>query len=147
MLDRIKPEGASALSHMRIKPMELINILLGGGILAFIQWAVDKLSLWHTKNDKTVKAIDGLSDKVEALKDTMDERDAVLARTHILRFNDEIYNGVKHSKEYFDQTLEDIDNYDKFCKEHPDFRNSRTVMAAQNIKDTYNRLLDSHSFL
>ena len=120
--------------------MELINILLGGGILAFIQWAVDKLSLWHTKNDKTVKAIDGLSDKVEKLKDTMDERDAVLARTHILRFNDEIYNGVKHSKEYFDQTLEDIDNYEKFC-------NSRTVMAAQNIKDTYNRLLDSHSFL
>jgi hypothetical protein len=127
--------------------MELINILLGGGILAFIQWAVDKLSLWHTKNDKTVKAIDGLTDKVSALKETMDERDAVLARTHILRFNDEIYNGVKHSKEYFDQTLEDIDNYDKFCKEHPDFRNSRTVMAAQNIKDTYNRLLDSHNFL
>lgn len=42
--------------------MELLSILLGGGILAFIQWAVDKLSLWHTKNDKTVKAIDGLAE-------------------------------------------------------------------------------------
>ena len=95
--------------------MELINILLGGGILAFIQWAVDKLSLWHTKNDKTVKAIEGLSEKVEALKDTMDERDAVLARTHILRFNDEIYNGVKHSKEYFEQILEDIKTYENLA--------------------------------
>lgn len=127
--------------------MDFLNILLGGGILAFIQWAVDKLSLWHTKNDKTAKAIDGLADRVAELRETMDERDAVLARTHILRFNDEIYNGVKHSKEYFDQTLEDIDNYDRFCDTHPDFRNSRTVMAAQNIKDTYNRLLDGHDFL
>jgi len=127
--------------------MDFLNILLGGGILAFIQWAVDKLSLWHTKNDKTAKAIEGLSDKMSELKETMDERDAVLARTHILRFNDEIYNGIKHSKEYFDQTLEDIDNYERFCDTHPDFKNSRTVMAAQNIKDTYNRLLDGHSFL
>ena len=74
--------------------MDFLNILLGGGILAFIQWAVDKLSLWHTKNDKTAKAIDGLADRVSELKETMDERDAVLARTHILRFNDEIYNIV-----------------------------------------------------
>ena len=127
--------------------MDFLSILLGGGILAFIQWAVDKLSLWHTKNDKTAKAIEGLSNKMSELKETIDERDAVLARTHILRFNDEIYNGIKHSKEYFDQTLEDIDNYERFCDTHPDFKNSRTVMAAQNIKDTYNRLLDGHSFL
>ena len=127
--------------------LDFINILIGGGLLAFIQWAVDKYSLWRNKKDKTAEAIEGLTDKDSELKDTMDERDAVLARTHILRFNDEIYNGVKHSKEYFDQTLEDIDNYNRFCESHPEFRNSRTVMAAENIKDTYNRLLDSHSFL
>ena len=92
----ITPEQPSTIAVIEDMPMELINILLGGGILAFIQWAVDKLSLWHTKNDKTVKAIDGLSDKVEKLKDTMDERDAVLARTHILRFNDELLNNVEH---------------------------------------------------
>ena len=95
--------------------LDFINILIGGGLLAFIQWAVDKYSLWRNKKDKTAEAIEGLTDKVSELKDTMDERDAVLARTHILRFNDEIYNGVKHSKEYFDQTLEDIDNYNRFC--------------------------------
>lgn len=127
--------------------MDFLNILVGGGLLAFIQWAVDKLSLWHTKNDKTAKAIDGLSEKVSELKDTMDEREAVLARTHILRFNDELYNGVKHSKDYFDQTLEDADTYERFCKDHPDFKNSRTVMAVENIKETYNRMLDEHKFL
>lgn len=124
--------------------MELINILLGGGILAFIQWAVDKLSLWHTKNDKTVKAIDGLSDKVEKLKDTMDERDAVLARTHILRFNDELLNNVEHSNEYFMQTIDDIKTYETYCEKHPQFSNGRTIQAANNIRRTYERLFDSH---
>lgn len=124
--------------------MELINILLGGGILAFIQWAVDKLSLWHTKNDKTVKAIDGLTDKVSALKETMDERDAVLARTHILRFNDELLNNVEHSNEYFMQTIDDIKTYEDYCDNHPNFSNGRTIQAANNIKRTYERLFDSH---
>ena len=125
-------------------PMELINILLGGGILAFIQWAVDKLSLWHTKNDKTVKAIDGLTDKDEKLKDTMDERDAVLARTHILRFNDELLNNVEHSNEYFMQTIDDIKTYETYCEKHPQFSNGRTIQAANNIRRTYERLFDSH---
>lgn len=124
--------------------MDLINILLGGGILAFIQWAVDKLSLWHNKNDKTVKAIDGLAEKVEELKGTMDERDAVLARTHILRFNDELLNNVEHSNEYFMQTIDDIKTYEKYCEKHPNFSNGRTIQAANNIRRTYERLFDSH---
>ena len=127
--------------------MDFINILLGGGILAFIQWAVDKWSLWRGKNDKTADAIDELAGKIDVLQETIDEREAVLARTHILRFNDEIYNGIRHSKEYFDQTLEDIDNYDRFCEKNPSFKNSRTVMAANNIKETYNKLLDEHKVL
>lgn len=127
--------------------MELLTILIGGGIFAFIQWLVDKISDALGKKNKTMKAIEELSKQIETLQETVDERDAVLARTHILRFNDELYNGVKHSKEYFVQQLEDIDNYDKFCDKHPKFRNSRTTLASQNIKDTYNRLFDEHKFL
>ena len=93
------------------------------------------------------KKLDGISAKVDKLEDTMNERDAILARTHILRFNDELYNGVKHSKEYFDQQLEDCDRYDQYCDDHPAFKNSRTIMAKQNIKETYDRLLKEHKFL
>ena len=91
--------------------------------------------------------IDGLTKKVEKVEDLIEERDAILARTHILRFNDELYNGIKHSKEYFDQQLEDIDRYDHYCDAHPEFKNSRTVMASKNIKEIYNRLLEEHKFL
>lgn len=126
--------------------MDFLNILLGGGILAFIQWAVDKWSLWRGKNDKTADAIESLSEKIECLKDTMDKRDAILARTHILRFNDELINGVEHSHEYFCQTLDDLKTYDDFCATHPEFSNGRTMQAAENIKRTYERLFDSHKF-
>lgn len=85
--------------------------------------------------------------EVDGIRDIIEEREAVLARTHILRFNDELLASQKHSKEYFDQTLEDIDRYDKYCDVHPAFKNSRTVISAQNIKDTYNRLLKEHKFL
>lgn len=126
--------------------MDFLNILLGGGILAFIQWAVDKWSLWRGKNDKTADAIDELSEKVSALNETMDKRDAVLARTHILRFNDELLNGISHSHEYFLQTLDDLKTYEDFCSTHQDFANGRTMQAADNIRRTYERLFDNHKF-
>ena len=84
---------------------------------------------------------------MDGIRDIIEEREAVLARTHILRFNGELLASQKHSKEYFDQTLEDIDRYDKYCDAHPAFKNSRTVISAQNIKDTYNGLLKEHKFL
>ena len=126
--------------------MDFLNILIGGGLLAFIQWAVDKWSLWHGKNDKVAEAIKALSEKVTALKNTMEERDAILARTHILRFNDELLNDVEQSHEYFLQTLDDLKTYEDFCKDHPNFANGRTIQAADNIKRTYERLFDNHKF-
>ena len=91
--------------------------------------------------DATLTAIKG---KVDVIEGIMNEREAVLARTHILRFNDEILNEVKHTNEYFLQTLDDIKTYDKFCEKHPEFANGRTLQAAENIRRTYERLFDQH---
>lgn len=136
------------------------------GAITLIQIAPIKIDPWTAvahwlrrlligSLDDSIKALDkamterfsSVEKKVDNVENLIEEREAVLARTHILRFNDELYNGIKHSKEYFDQQLEDCDKYDQYCEKHPDFKNSRTVMATQNIKDTYNRLLDGHKFL
>ena len=127
--------------------MDILKILIGGGLLAFIQWAFDKWSDYRGKKNKTVLALEQIKEKIDKIQDTIDEREAVLARTHILRFNDELYNGIRHSKEYFDQTLEDIGTYNSFCDTHKDFKNERTVMAIENIKETYKKLHDEHKFL
>lgn len=127
--------------------MDIINILLGGGILAFLQFLITRWDERRGKKNQVVKALEDLSKKVDKIQYTIDEREAVLSRTHILRFNDELYNGISHSKEYFDQTLEDITTYDKFCESHPEFKNARTTLAVQNIKDTYGKLHAEHKFL
>ena len=128
--------------------MEILNILLGGGILAFVQFLITRWDEKNGKKDKVIKAIEGLSEQVTKLQHTMGEREAVLARTHILRFNDELINGVSHTHEYFLQTLDDIATYEKWCDmpKNADFKNGRTVQAAENIHRTYDRLFEQGKF-
>lgn len=96
---------------------------------------------------KIDEKLDAISKKVDALEEQAKEDKALQSRTHILRFADELYNGKKHSKEYFDDMLRDCDEYEKYCDGHPNFKNNKTVMSTQMIKDTYHKLLDEHKFL
>ena len=96
---------------------------------------------------KIDQKLDLISDKVDKLEEQAKEDKALQARTRILRFSDELYNDEKHSKEYFDNVLEDIDQYEEYCDAHPRFRNNKTVMSTKLIRDTYAKLLADHSFL
>ncbi len=78
---------------------------------------------------------------------TLDERYAISSRVRILSFNDELLLNVKHSKGYFDQILMDIDTYEEYCLKHPDFKNSITVSAVENIKDHYENCIKNNNFL
>ena len=109
-------------------------ILGGGGVFSFVQFFI---TLGFSRKDKTKE----LEIKIDQLRETIDENAAILARTHILRFSDELRNGVEHSNEYFRQQLDDCDTYNRYCKTHPEFKNSYTETADQYIKETYNRLV------
>lgn len=122
----------------------IFSILLGGGILTFVQFLINRHDSKNDKEDSILSAIKTLSGRVERIEQSLDERDAILARTHILRFKDELYNDIKHSQEYFEQTLDDIQTYDQFCSEHPKFANGRTKAAAKYIQDEYDRLFKAH---
>ncbi len=84
---------------------------------------------------------------IKELKDDIERRDAINSRIRILRCNDEILRGQLHSKEYFDQTLADIDEYQQYCSNHPEFVNNRTKMSVQNIMQTYEKCLHEGTFL
>ena len=85
---------------------------------------------------------DEIIQMIKELRADMEEGRAINARIRILRCNDEILRGAVHSKESLDQTLEDIDLYEKYCNEHPKFKNNKTVMSASNIKARYQELMD-----
>ena len=112
----------------------IITAIMGGGaVFSFVQFFITLGFSRHYKSKEIEK-------KVDALAERIDENAAILARTHILRFSDELKNGVEHSAEYFRQQLDDCDTYEKFCETHPDFKNSYTEIANKHIKETFERL-------
>lgn len=122
----------------------IISVLIGGGILGFIQFLISRHDNKEDKEDSILSAIKDLSGRVERIENSLDERGAVLARTHILRFSDDIYNGIRHSKEYYDQTLDDLKTYTKYCEKNPGFANGRTEKAGEYIQKEYDRLIEEH---
>ena len=124
----------------------VIGFILGGSFLTFLQFLINRHDNKQDKNDAVLSAINTLSDRVGKIENTLDQREAVLARTHILRFKDEIYNNgaESHSLEYYEQTLDDIQTYDQFCSEHPKFANGRTKAAAKYIREIYDKLTEEH---
>lgn len=76
-----------------------------------------------------------------------ERRRIIDARVRILKFGDELQNDVRHSKDYFDQILLDITDYEHYCAKHPDFKNDITAMTVKHIKNVYSTCLSEHSFL
>lgn len=113
-----------------------VAIVTASAIWDFIKFIINRKDGKDSELRSIKKAIEALADKV-------DRNQAILARTHILRFDDELINGIEHSKEYFSQQLQDIDTYEAYCAAHPDFKNNYAVIASEHIKKVYAELLDS----
>lgn len=118
-------------------------------LLSLIEITPLKLSPWGWLGRMLSRflGIEDLTKKVDILEKRIDENQAITYRTRILRFSDEMYNGVRHSRESFEQTLRDIDSYNKYCQDHPEFVNSKTVNAAQHINEKYSECLEQHKFI
>ena len=108
---------------------------------AILRWFGKRL------NGNVIEEVAILKEKVQQLSDRQEENEAKSARVRILRFGDELYQGKKHSKEHFDNILEDITTYNDYCRDHPDFKNERTKITEKQIVSTYQRCLTEHTFL
>lgn len=137
-----------------------IAALLGGATL--IQISPIKINPWsalaqwfgRTINKEIIDDMNAIKREMEDIKgkiaesDAKDaEREAKNTRIRILRFGDEILHGMEHSKEHFDQILQDITEYDKYCSEHPCFKNDMTRLTTQQIMKAYTVRWEKHDFL
>lgn len=118
----------------------ILAVLASGAVFSFVQFLITLGFSRKDKSDEIEKKLDNLNDKIDKVAESVDENAAILARTHILRFSDEIKNGMVHSSEYWRQQLDDCDTYQRFCDSHPNFKNSYTEHADKHIKDTYDQL-------
>ena len=118
--------------------MVIVSLLSATAVWDFVKFLINR-------KDDTKAQIVEVKKSINKLGERINENQAVLARTHILRFDDELLNDVKHSKEYFSQTLQDIDVYEAFCMDHPNFKNSYATAAINHIRSTYDELLKKHN--
>ena len=66
---------------------------------------------------------------------------------HIIDFSDECRRGTRHSEEHFDNVLEDIDAYEKYCAAHPQFENRKAVQSIRFIVEIYDECKRKNDFI
>lgn len=147
--------------------MTLKEILLasGGGLillLTLVQITPIKINPWsaiaraigRAFNGDVMKALDEVKAEQKSSRSRLDEhirmddeRNADQHRARILRFNNELVRDIPHTKEEFIDILADIDSYERYCKDHQDYKNNRAVHAIANIERVYDERLQKHDFL
>lgn len=110
-------------------------------------WSAICRMIGRAINGEVINEVAKLRKQVEDVKHDFEESEAKSARVRILRFGDELYQGRRHSKEHFDNILNDITDYDTYCRDHPNFKNERTKLAEKIILEQYRKCLQEHSFL
>lgn len=132
--------GGSTLievSPIKVNPWSWIAQLIGRALTKDLMGEVKELRVEHRE----------LKEDLQTHIDVSDERDIKQCRLRILRFNDELLQGTRHTKEHFDNILEDIDEYETYCRTHPNYENNKAVLAISNCKKTYLKCVDEKSFL
>ena len=121
----------------------IVTVFLSGAFFSFLQFLITRFDNKHgiekklgDKIDKVADSVSDVSQEVKAVSERLEEHKATLARTHILRFADELRTGT-HSKEYFEQQLQDIDTYNNYCETHPRFVNEMARTAIKIIRKGY----------
>ena len=124
-----------------------IGILFGGAFLTFLQFLITRHDKKKDDLGEIKKAIESLKAELDKIDKKGDRRDAENRRVRILRFEDELQRGLEHSKDSFDQVLEDITWYLKYCDKDPDFKNDMTAATIEHIRAVYRERLEKHDFL
>ena len=147
------------MSVTAIQVLQAVGILLTGGGFTFLGMILKRR--WETKDKKdgVTEALEAINKKIDTMqssimaeleRDRADEEEyrVKMCRQRILQFNDEIYRGVLHTRESFDNVIEEgIDVYEDYCKSHPTFPNFKAEAAIENIKETYKKRLKNQDFL
>lgn len=129
-----------------------LSILLGflgsAGVFSFVEFLIKRHDTRKGTTSQIMSELRGMRDEIKALRDDVEKDKAVDARRRILQFSDSlIHEERRHSKEFFDQVMDDITDYEKYCDTHKDFKNNKADVSIAHIKKTYSERLENKEFL
>ena len=117
----------------------IIAIIGSNALWGFIQFLLERKDKKKDRSQKILEAIQKINNKI-------DQRTAVGCRIRILKFMDEIIEGWEHSKDSYNQIMQDITHYHQYCEEHPQFLNHQTDATIERIKKDYEQRLTTNDF-
>ena len=130
------------LTLIQIAP---IKINPWSGLISFIGNIFNKQLREEIDNIK--KLIEETDKKVNIVTNKLEEAVIISSRSRMLKFGDDVSKGKNHSKEHYAQILEDINKYEIYCHDNPNFKNNMTEITINIIKKTYEEKLKTNDFL
>lgn len=126
------------------------NILIGGFVSVIVA-IFGSAGFWQWISNQGSKELKAEMKKIRVefgeMKDAEELKEVKNSRRRILRFNDEIINHIRHSREYFDDILEDVNAYENFVRKNPDYQNGKCSLAIENIERVYRECMREGNFL
>lgn len=117
----------------------IVAIIGSNALWGFIQFLLERKDKKKDCSKKILEAIQKIDNKI-------DQRTAIGCRIRILKFMDEIIEGWEHSKDSYNQIMQDITHYHQYCEEHPQFLNHQTDATIERIKKDYEQRLATNDF-
>lgn len=129
--------------------MEWIAVITAGiaALTSLVTLLLNRRFQWIDRNDECKQTLERIEQKLDAHIDADQEASIKQGRTQFLIFADELSRGIPHSREHFEAVIDLVDDYDRYCKDHPKFPNSKARAAEALIRDTYQNKLAKGDWL
>lgn len=125
------------ISPIKVNPWSRLAKWLGKAINADVIKELKAVTTAQRETQERLESHIGANEKQEADN----------CRARILRFNNELIREIPHTREEFIEVLKDIDDYERYCREHTNYPNGRAVHAIANINRVYDKRLEKNDFL
>lgn len=112
---------------------EILQITYSVALPLVLGYIANKIKAIETAKQEHNDGLQAVQQKVDNLTRIVEENTAMACRYRIIRFDDEMTNGIEHSDDHCDQILDDIDTYDAYCSAHPDYKNHKGQGAKHRI--------------
>ncbi len=117
----------------------IVAIIGSNALWGFLQFLLER-------KDKKSDCLKKILEAIQKLNNKIDQRTAVGCRIRILKFMDEIIEGWEHSKDSYNQIMQDITHYHQYCEEHPQFLNHQTDATIERLRKDYEERLVTNDF-
>lgn len=125
----------------------ILGAIMGSaGLWTFLDHRQQRKADKEMQGSELMKEIKAMRLELNEVKETIDENEAKASRIRILKFADEIFMEMNHSKDSFDQCMSDITFYEKYCDDHPKFKNHQTAETVEYIKEVYHERMKKKDF-